>query len=246
MEGWRVLQHVADRISRAELQTDPFPFLVVDDVFPDEYYETMLRHFPSPSQMRPLSESGRVAPGNYEERHALLFLDQELARLSQQQSDFWRSLAEWMYSDPFASAFVTRFCQALQPRLEAIMRSEGQIKAKGDALLVQDHTRYAIGPHTDAPHRLVTFLFYLPKDDSTRNLGTSVYRPKDPDFTCWGGPHHPFDQFDRVETIEFLPNRLLAFPKTERSFHGVERIEQEKVERRLLINNVKLLNSKTY
>jgi FkbM family methyltransferase len=245
-EGWKVLQHVVDRISRTEVHIDPFPHLVVDEVFPNDYYELILSRFPESTRMRPLSDSGRVAHGQYEERYALLFLNEEFARLTKEQAEFWRSLSEWLYSDPLANAFITRFHECLQPRMNVILNTEGQIRAKGDALLVQDHTRYAIGPHTDAPHRLVTFLFYLPRDNSMREFGTSLYKPKDPNFTCWGGPHHSFEQFERIKTVEFLPNRLLVFPKTEKSFHGVEQIQKNGIERRLLINNVRLLNSTTH
>jgi hypothetical protein len=241
-DEWRVLHHVQERIASAQLELDPFPYVVVDDVFPADYYQQMLAQFPSPEHMRPLHETGRVGRGAYEERHAVLFEDHDFARLPGETATFWRSLAHWMYSDPFANSFVSRFAEALLPRMDRIVEAEGKITVKGDALLVQDHTRYAIGPHTDAPHRLVTFLFYLPSNDSMRELGTSIYRPKDPAFTCWGGPHHPFDLFEKVRTVEYLPNRLLAFPKTERSFHGVERITREHVTRRLLINNVKVLN----
>ena len=79
-----------------------------------------------------------------------------------------------------------------------------------------------------------------------RELGTSVYRPKDPAFTCWGGKHHAYEPFDKVATVEFLPNRMMAFPKTERSFHGVEPIKRENVNRPLLINNIRLLNTVTH
>ena len=241
-DEWRVLQHVQERIAGATLETDPFPYIVVDDVFPEDYYRRMLSSFPSSTHMRPLHETGRVGMGEYEERHALLFDNNDFSRLPPETASFWLSLSRWMYSDPFANSFVTRFADALYPRMDRILRSDGKLAVKGDALLVEDHTRYAIGPHTDAPHRLVTFLFYLPSDDSLKELGTSIYRPKDPTFTCWGGPHHSFDRFEKVRTVEYLPNRLLAFPKTERSFHGVEPIKREHVERRLLINNVKLLN----
>lgn len=241
-EGWQVLQHIQDRMANAQMELDPFPYLVVDNIFPEDYYARMLEHFPAPGQMRPLHESGRVARGAYEERHALLFEDEAFSKLSSEDAQFWRSLAQWMYSDSFANAFITRFAQALFPRVDRVLQADSKLAVKGDALLVQDHTRYAIGPHTDAPHRLVTFLFYLPSDDAQRDLGTSIYRPKDSGFTCWGGPHHPFELFDKVKTVEFLPNRLLAFPKTERSFHGVERIDRANVQRRLLINNVRILN----
>lgn len=244
--GRSVLQHVIERVQDAQLVVDPFPYVVVDEVFPKDYYAQVLENFPAPQSLRPLGETGRVSRNSYQERHVVLFTPEDFARMTSAQQRFWHDFAGWMYSDLFLQTFVTKFHQALEPRLSRILQQEEALKARGDALLVNDQTNYAIGPHTDAPHRLVSFLFYMPRDASMRELGTSIYRPKDPSFTCWGGPHHPFEPFDLVRTVEFLPNRLLAFPKTERSFHGVEPISREGVNRPLLINNIRLLNSVTH
>ncbi|HVZ47058.1 MAG TPA: FkbM family methyltransferase [Ramlibacter sp.] len=244
--GRHVLSHLLNRVAKTPVVNDPFPYLVVDDVFPSDYYRQMLEHFPTHESLRPISETGRVSQGLYEERLTVLFTDDEFARMTPAQQAFWRDFAAWMYTDQFTAAFVAKFGDALEPRLANILAVDNALQIRGDALLVNDQTRYAIGPHTDAPHRLVSFLFYLPADDAMRDLGTSLYRHKDPNFVCWGGPHHPFDDFVRVKTIDFLPNRLVAFPKTERSFHGVERIEREGVNRPLLINNIRLLNKTTH
>ena len=244
--GRAVLEHVLQRVATATVSNDPFPYAVIDRIFPDDYYAEMLAQFPQPDSLRPIGETGRVGRDNYRERNVVLFTDDEFARMTVEQQRFWREFAGWMYSDLFLNLFVLKFQQALEPRLRNILAQTSVLRARGDALLVNDQTNYAIGPHTDAPHRLVTFLFYLPRDESMRELGTSVYRPKDPNFVCWGGPHHPADQFDLVRTVEFLPNRLLTFPKTERSFHGVEQIHRAEVNRPLLINNIRLLNPVTH
>jgi FkbM family methyltransferase len=245
-QGRAVLHHVLRRVEQATVTEQPFPYLVVDNVFPPDYYAQMLEHFPTKDSLRPIAETGRVAENLYKERLVVLFTDDEFARMNVRQQRFWRDFAQWMYADQFLSYFVHRFQPYLEPRLAKIIAADGSLQVKGDALLVNDKTDYAIGPHTDSPRRLVTFLFYLPRDESMRELGTSVYRPKDPSFVCWGGPHHNYDKFDNVATVEFLPNRLLAFPKTERSFHGVEPIKRPNVDRPLLINNVRVLNKVTH
>jgi FkbM family methyltransferase len=244
--GRAVLDHVMQRVAAATVIEDPFPYAVIDRIFPDDYYAEMLAHFPKPDSLRPIGETGRVAKDNYRDRLVVLFTDEEFERMTGKQQRFWREFAGWMYSDLFLNLFVLKFHHALEPRLCRILANGPLLRARGDALLVNDQTNYAIGPHTDAPHRLVTFLFYLPKDESMKELGTSVYRAKDPNFVCWGGPHHPSKQFDLVRTVEFLPNRLLTFPKTERSFHGVEQIHRTDVNRPLLINNIRLLNPVTH
>jgi FkbM family methyltransferase len=241
-----VLHHVLGRLAQAEVAASPFPYTVIDDIFPADYYAEIQRHFPALSSMRALSETGRVGKNDYRERMTTLFTEEDFARLPAEQEAFWREFAGWMYSDTFLHAFIDKFQPALEPRIAKVQAAEGRLKVRGDALLVNDQTNYAIGPHTDAPHRLVTFLFYLPKDTSMRELGTSLYKPKKPGFTCWGGPHYPHENFEHVHRVEFLPNRLLAFPKTEHSFHGVERIAREDVNRHLLINNIRLLNQLTH
>jgi hypothetical protein len=244
--GRRILEHVFERVASAPIVEDPFPYAVIDGIFPDDYYAEMLAHFPQPDSLRPIGETGRVGRDDYRERNVVLFTDEEFERMSAQQQAFWREFAGWMYSDLFLNLFVLKFQRALEPRLNNILADSPVLRARGDALLVNDQTNYAIGPHTDVPQRLVTFLFYLPKDNSMRELGTSVYRPKDANFVCWGGLHHSHEQFELVRTVEFLPNRLLTFPKTERSFHGVEQIFRENVNRPLLINNIRLLNLVTH
>lgn len=244
--GRAVMQHVLQQVERAAVIREPFPYLVADNVFPADYYAEMIANFPTLASLRPIAETGRVAADAYKERLVVLFTEEEFGRMTAQQQSFWRELASWMYTDQFLNYFVYKFHHDLEPRIDRILSTEGALQVKGDALLVNDCTNYAIGPHTDSPQRLVTFLFYLPADSSMRELGTSVYAPRDPAFTCWGGPHHDYDQFNRVDTVEFLPNRLLAFPKTERSFHGVEPIKRSNVNRPLLINNIRLLNKITH
>jgi FkbM family methyltransferase len=240
--GRAVMHHVLEQVARAKVIEKPFPYLVVDDVFPSDYYAEMLENFPTLESLRPITDSGRIKGEYYRERLVVLFTEDDFARMTAAQQAFWRELASWMYTDQFLSYFLHKFHPYLEPRVERIVAAEGALNVTGDALLVNDCTNYAIGPHTDNAHRLVTFLFYLAKDRSMEDLGTSVYEPKDPNFTCWGGPHYDYAPFRKVDTVKFLPNRLMAFPKTERSFHGVEPIKRENVNRPLLINNIRLLN----
>jgi len=62
----------------------------------------------------------------------------------------------------------------------------------------------------------------LAPDDRARPLGTSIYRPKDPDFSCARRTNYPFEEFIKVGTAPYMPNSLLAFLRSDRSFHGVE------------------------
>ena len=91
--------------------------------------------------------------------------------------------------------------------------------------MIKDTADFEISPHSDAPHKVFTLLFYLPKDASKQQYGTSVYRPKQSDFTSEPGKRFPFDQFEEHWRAPFLPNSVFGFMKNERSFHGRPRLE---------------------
>jgi hypothetical protein len=219
--------HVLGQIAAAPLLREPFPYCVIDAVFPEEFYEAIIDYWPQDRSWQPLSESGRVSPGAYSARQVVLMNDQGYARLDEERREFWaREVGAWLLGPEFRSQVMAKF------------RVSGE-NAASDALIVSDRTTYAIGPHTDAPHRAVSLLFYLPEDATFRRFGTSLYQPLDPAFRCAGGPHHSFKRFRRVSTVEFVPNRLVAFPKSDRCFHGVERVDLPGIDRRLLIYNVR-------
>jgi hypothetical protein len=219
--------HVLGRLAAAPVVRDPFPHCVIDEVFPDEFYEAIIDSWPQEESWLPLSQSGRVSPGAYSARMVVLMNPEGYARLDDERGRFWREVATWLLGPQFRARVMEKFAR-------------DEKTAASDALIVSDRTTYAIGPHTDAPHRAVSLLFYLPEDATFRRFGTSLYEPLDPRFHCPGGPHHSFERFRRVDTVEFLPNRLLAFPKSDRCFHGVEPVDLPGIDRRLLIYNVRV------
>jgi len=218
---------------------EPFAHCIIDGIFPAEFYESIIDHWPQERSWRPLAESGRVGarPGKvaYPERQVVLMDEDGYARLDGEQRRFWeQEVGEWLLGMPLRRLLLEKLAQDLQGDFGALPDD-----TRGDALIVSDRTNYAIGPHTDAPHRVVSLLFYLPEDDAFRRYGTSLYVPKDPAFRCRGGPHYGFEPFLRAKTVDFVPNRLVLFPKSDRCFHGVERVDLPGIERRLLIYNVR-------
>ena len=229
-----VESHVVERIVAAPVLREPFPHCLIDGIFSAEFYESIIDHWPGAESWEPLSESGRVR--GYEERLVVLMNDRGFARLDGARRAFWKDeIAAWLQTERFRAQVLGKF----RAELEESGFGASPRESIGDALIVSDRTNYAIGPHTDAPHRAVTLLFYLPEDDTFRRFGTSFYAPLDGAFRCHGGPHHPFERFRRVKTAEFVPNRLLMFPKSDRCFHGVERVDLPGIDRRLLIYNVR-------
>lgn len=224
------------RISASPVLREPFAHCVVDHVFPPEVYEAIIDHWPEEQSWQPLSESGRVTGGDYAERMIVPMDDAGLGRLDEARRRFWRrEVGDWLLGPRFRTVLLERFAT----ELAASGFGAAPQRTVGDALIVSDRTHYAIGPHTDSPTRVVSLLFYLPEDDAFRRYGTSLYRPLDPAFRCRGGPHHGFGLFQRAKTVDFLPNRLVIVPKSDRCFHGVEEVDLPGIDRRLLIFDVR-------
>ena len=234
------------RIGAAEVRRAPFEHMVIDDILPPDYYAEILEHFPSLDTMRGLGETGRVSAGHYDQRRVTLLDGEGLQSMTVAQRTFWQELCDWLHSEPLVHAYTNKFIGSLSPRLSRLAATEGSVTTQADALLVHDGTRYQIGPHTDSPARLITCLYYMPDDNRDADLGTSFYVPREAGFTCPGGPHHDPVRFEKITTVEFVPNRLVAFPKSDRCFYGVQQITREKIARRLLIDNIRLLNQTTH
>ena len=228
--------HVQYRIANAPMLEFPYPHLYVRDVFPEDYYARLRANLPSAPEFRTLASLGRVTEG-YPETRLVVPLTRERTELFEpEQRIFWQELAGWMLGQVFGQLMVAKFAAYLQQRFKDL-RTQSFFD---EALIVRDRTQYFLGPHTDSTSKVLSFLFYLPPDASMAHLGTSLYVPKDPRFTCPGGPHHDFGLFRRVRTMEYLPNTLFAFMKTPDSFHGVEPITQPDVQRDLLLYDIRV------
>jgi len=230
-------QHVEARMSDVNFIETSFPYIYIENIFPDEYYKLIREYWPGAKQFTSYEDTGRAVGHGTLNRNVLKLTTDHVNSLGLKQSLFWHSFSDSFLSDTFYGYLTDR----LRPYIE--QRFEGnQVKYLTDSeiLLIKDESYYNIGPHTDHPRRLFSMLFYCPADDRQRHLGTSLYTPKDKSFRCKGGPHYEFDKFDRLTTMPFLPNSLFAFVKSDISFHGVESIKEKNIERDLLLHNIRL------
>src|SRR5256885_12097031 len=175
----------------------------------------------------------------YPQRFVLELTPERLAAVPEPYRGFWSALAGWMLGGAFAQRVLDKFRAFIDARFK------GEQPAFGDeALLVNDRTEYSLGPHTDAPSKAVSVLFYLPSDDRLERHGTSLYVPRKPGFTCEGGPHYLFDGFERVATMPFLPNTMFAFEQRSEE-HTSELQSPCNLVCRLLLEKKKLHNLTT-
>jgi hypothetical protein len=103
--------------------------------------------------------------------------------------------------------------------------------------LIHDKTNYALGPHTDNSEKVIVMLIYFESDNDSKgknHFGTSVYIPKEQGFKCSTGEHHEPGKFIKVFSADFKKNNSFSFCRSDESFHGVEKVQEKSVERKLL------------
>ena len=211
------------RLGTADVDADPFPHYVLQQVFPDEYYQTLLRHLPGSAAYDNLYEVTTLKLDHFRHR------DQKDVNagwndlLSGEAKTFWNGFNEWFLSPELARSVLQTFAAPMRARFgEAASWPEISVEVQ----LIRHRAGFFLQPHSDANSKLVVLLIYLPQDDSASDLGTSLYRPKDPAFACAQSKHYPFEDFVRVKTAPFRPNSMLAFFRSDQSFHGVEPLSE--------------------
>src|SRR6478609_744885 len=203
------LEHVIYKLRNAEIKKYPFPHFYTEEVFPWEFYYPLL-----------------------DEVDKLDF--QQLGSFkSRKFSDTLPEMMEGFKSSYFANAVLSMFGPEYYERFP----STGRPALVTDWRFIRDGREYSIGPHTDAQHKVVSLLFYLPLGMDNTDVGTSLYVPSDHIQTCPGGPHHSFEGFEEIYRAPYVPNSVLGFWKTKNSWHGVPQIDRE-IERNVLLFNI--------
>ena len=187
------------KLRNTSVRPYPYPHFYIQNVFPKSLYQSILDSLPP-------SESYSAKGTAY---HGRQFADPTQ-----------NPLLTFMQSNEFIHHITALF----YPHIVKHFEYQPSPKITHDLRLVRDHKDYQIGPHTDAQWKLVSLLFYLPTDNRIQDLGTSIFIPNNPNFSCNAGIHHPFEPFTKVFTAPFLPNSCFGFFRTSQSFHGVSPI----------------------
>ena len=211
--------HLADLILNAEVRSDPYPYFFIENFFSADFYAFIQRCLPDPDHY---SASDRRDSKRVSRRYLNISKSQgaDLQQLRDPQRSIWENIGQQLGSE----AFIKNVIKVFEPHVSE-RYGKTPLKLRSRVELIKDTADFEISPHSDAPHKVFTLLFYLPKDASKQQYGTSVYRPKQSDFTSEPGKRFPFDQFEEHWRAPFLPNSVFGFMKNERSFHGRPRLE---------------------
>ena len=236
----RASEHIVAALQRAPVEREPFPYVFIDDAFPADFYASLLQHLPLTSNYRRLVDTGRVGKHYSPERFVVDCGVESMEGLPGSQREFWQGLFDAFSSATFAQAFLDKFASDLSARFLGANGERIDLQFSQDVLLIRDYRNYFLRPHTDSPLKLVSVLIYLAADDARPGMGTTFFSPHDRKMTSEGGEGHDYGQFSPVRTLPYLPNRMLAFPKTNRSFHGVMPVAGYDDRRDILLYDLKM------
>jgi hypothetical protein len=249
--AWQIMssaaeQYVIEHIQAGSMETAPYPYMYLENIFPEAYYQQIRSHWPDDSSFVSLTDTGRVIPtaaeiNEYRARFVIPFDNNGISKLPHEKLLFWSEMQKWFLGKHLLSTVLGKFSPYMELRFAGL---KGKLHIISQGLIVSDRTNYSIGPHTDVPNRVMSLLFYCPADNSLEKYGTSIYVPNDPEFRCSGGPHYKREAFRLVRTLPFRPNSLFVFQRTDTSFHGVEPILEENIRRDLILINVRTLAAK--
>jgi hypothetical protein len=212
-------------ILNATIRFFPYPHFLADNVFPEEFYSEILKNMPPDEVFEVISETDRLAGKGLNaevkptDNRLITYLNQEtVSKFPSEIRPTWASLTDLLYGPEFVNILYQKF----EPILRNKYSAQSNISFSTRIQLIRDFTGYAIGPHSDQSKKVAVLIIYLPESTDNIELGTSIYVPKDTNFTCEGGPHYKSNKFDKVFTAPYVPNTALGFLKTDNSFHGVE------------------------
>ncbi len=210
-------EHFVNRLRSATVELDPFPHYVLERVFPDDYYSELLSYLPDSTVYENLYEVTDLKLDHFRHRDQRDMNHGWTDRLPAGQREFWGAFNQWFLSGDVARAVMESFGWESWPAVSV------------ESQFIRHRAGYFLGPHSDLHTKLVVLLLYLAPDDRAEHLGTSLYRPKLEGFSCPNSTHYKFEDFIRVKTAPYKPNSLLAFVRSDISFHGLEPLSQHDV-----------------
>jgi hypothetical protein len=220
------LNHLIGRLRGTKVNTDPFPHYYLEGVLPEDYYRQLINHLPGSDVYENLYEVTDLKLDHFRHRYQRDLNDGWTNALPPHLQTFWNSFNEWFLSPELAQAVLHSFAESLRPR---IGEEEAWPEVSVEAQFIRHRAGYFLGPHSDLYTKLVVVLLYLAPDARAERLGTSLYRPKQASFSCPDSKHYPFEDFVRVKTAPYKPNSLLAFVRSDISFHGLEPLSERDV-----------------
>lgn len=229
----RVIAHFEDAFPRFRTRDEPYQHFCGSGVFPADVYARLLDSLPPTAAYTPFNPKRWHDREGKPTRLMLACTDEAVDGLDPPLGSFWREIVAAVKSEAFRGVVYRMMARDIALRMGCAPAEVGAAAAYPNVMLIRDFAEYRIKPHPDGQPRVVTLMFYLPRDEAQRDLGTSVYVRNSLARRLAGQPWRETYRFP------FLPNSCAAFAVNDtperRSIHGRELIAGDVGERNTLL-----------
>ncbi len=229
----KIIRHIVKAVKSTEAAEEPYCHYYIENIFPPDIYDQIIDNLPAKSFYKPLNLKEWSRANGESTRDRLFLSDEGLVGLPKKTRDLWQSIARALTSEQLKQVIFAKLAKDIALRFDCTMSDVPDIQAYPRAVLMRDTEGYRIKPHPDGTNRIVTMLYYLPRDARHEDLGTSVYvrQPWTKRFLGNG--------FKEVGRFPFRPNSSCAFVvnrlPNKTSWHGRELVGADAGVRNLIL-----------
>jgi hypothetical protein len=219
----------------ADIRTDPFPHIVVDQPMDDGLYRELSASFPGFARMGWACDPEQMPNNRRFELSADMIL--QAPDLPACWKDFVAYHAGPAFLAEVAALFDGHWDPALLAALDGSLTGHSAglrrltaaapYRIHQDARMeintpVRDRASSSRGPHLDTPNRLFSCLFYMrAPDDDAQGGDLVLYRWRDGPTGRVADYALPETAVEAVLTVPYAANRLVIFPQSLNALHGV-------------------------
>lgn len=227
-----ILNHWDEKFQSLSIENEPYQHFYLENIWPDDVYDKLLHHLPSHDLYRPLNIKQWVNSDGVSTRDKCYF-SETLDKMEPEAAFFWKQIVIALTSRKLKNYLFQNFKRDISIRLNVEPDEVADAEPSITLGLTRDFEDYKLKPHTDGHPRVVTAQFYLPSDESQRDLGTSIYTQNPVIQRMHKG------RFTTVKRMQFLPNTGYAFAVNNhpdrRSYHGRDIIGKGSGERNSIL-----------
>jgi hypothetical protein len=223
-----VLEHMVGALHAAALDDTPFTHFQAEASFPREIYGEMLDRLPEMSAFMPYQPGKYTRPDGTVARMALPLETINLSRFAPHQRELWAGVMDALKAARLRETLFDMLAPDICRRYETDRDHLRSLAVHPWVVLLRDRSGYWIEPHQDLrspPTKVMSVQFYLPRDASQADLGTTLYRraaERKADAKGDAESDAAASEFEKVKQMAFVPNSAYGFAVSEASWHGRE------------------------
>ena len=231
---------ITDQIDNANLYTDPFKHLIIENIIPSDMYDKLSANFPEKIKTSWATHADQMDNGK-PTRSVLKIVHKSIlnfSKLTYSQKQCWKEFISIIKSPTFI--------KCLADKLQVSESTRNKLdKSNIDVQCIYDNKGFMITPHCDTYSqelvysknpKILSCIFYFPEnEENEENTGTCIYIPdKEGDIKAHGVYYRNRENtmfndypeiFRIVKRAPYKKNLLFSFEPTHNlTWHGVPKI----------------------